>query len=301
MFSKEKLQKFINKKSDKKLIVIYWPTACWKTAISIDIAKILDTEIISTDSRQIFKYMDIGTAKVTQEEMQWVTHHMIDIVNPDEKYSVWQFKQTTIPILEKLWNSWKIPILCGWTGLYIDSIIYDFIIPRVEPNIELREKLEQEAKDFGNNYVHEKLEKLDPLYANNIHPNNLRYVIRAIEVKTMTWIKKTDFIKEKVLKYDTFFVNPYDWDRKTLYDRIDRRVNIMITWWLIDEVNNILKMWYKENDFGLETIGYKEICSYLNWKITFDEAISQIQQNSRNYAKRQLTWFRKYDKFIEKQ
>jgi tRNA dimethylallyltransferase len=245
--------------------------------------------------------MDIGTAKITKEEMQWVKHHMIDIINPDEIYSVWQFKQITIPIIEKLWETWKIPILCWWTGLYIDSLIYDFTIPKVEPNNDLRDKLEQEAKEFGNDFVYNKLIKLDPLYAKTIHPNNLRYVIRAIEVKLMTWIAKTDFIKEKVLKYDTFFINPYDGDRKILYDRIDRRVHMMIEWWLIEEVKNLLKKWFKQDDFGLETIWYKEIISYLKSEITLDESISQIQQNSRNYAKRQLTWFRKYDKFIEKQ
>lgn len=301
MFSKEKLQKFLNKKSKNKLIVIYWPTACWKTAISIDIAKMLDTEIISTDSRQIFKYMDIGTAKVTKEEMGGVKHHMIDIIEPNQTYSVWEFKVATIEIIEKLWKLWKVPILCGWTGLYIDSIIYDFSIPKVPANNELRSSLEQEAKEFGNEYVYDKLVKLDPEYAKTVHPNNLRYVIRAIEVKTMTWVAKTDFIQEKSLKYNTFFVNPYDGDREVLYNRIDKRVNIMIEWGLIDEVKKLLEMWYKETDFGMKTIWYEEITSYLNWEITLDEAISQIQQNSRNYAKRQLTWFRKYEKFIEKQ
>ncbi len=301
MFSKEQLQKFLDKKWDKKLIVIYGPTACWKTAISIDIAKTLDTEIISTDSRQIFKFMDIGTAKITKEEMQWVGHHMIDIITPDIQYSVWQFKNEAIKIMENLWNNKKIPILCWWTGLYIDSLIYDFTIPKVEPNKELRLQLETEAKKYWNEFVYEKLIKLDPEYAKTIHSNNLRYVIRAIEVKTMTGIAKSEFIWEKELKYDTFFVNPYDGNRKVLYDRIDRRVNIMIEMWLIDEVKKLLKMWYKESDFGMETIWYKEIISHLNWIITLDEAIQQIAQNTRNYAKRQLTWFRKYDKFIEKQ
>jgi tRNA dimethylallyltransferase len=129
-----------------------------------------------------------------------------------------------------------------------------------------------------------------------VHPNNLRYVIRAIEVKTMTGIAKSEFIWEKELKYDTFFINPYDEDRKILYDRIDRRVNIMIEMGLIEEVKKLLNMWYKENDFGIRnTIWYKEIISYLNWEITLDDAIKQIQQNTRNYAKRQLTWFRKYE------
>jgi len=295
--NKNKLDDFINNKSDKqKLIVIYWPTACWKTALSIDIAKYLDTEIISADSRQIFRYMDIWTAKVTEEEMQGISHHMVDIVNPDENYSVWEYNRVANVILNDIWNKWKIPIICGWTWLYIDSLIYDFSIPKVEANVELRLELEKEAEKYGNEYVYEKLLKLDPEYAKWLHPNNLRYVIRAIEVKTMTWIAKTDFIKEKVLKYDTFFITPYNWDRKTLYDRINKRVEIMIQNWLIDEVKKLQDMRYKETDFWLKTIGYEEIISYLNWNISLEEAISLIQQNSRNYAKRQLTWFRKYEK-----
>ncbi|MFA5917668.1 MAG: tRNA (adenosine(37)-N6)-dimethylallyltransferase MiaA [Candidatus Gracilibacteria bacterium] len=301
MFSKEQLQNFLDKKDNKKLVVIYGPTACGKTAISIDIAKTLDTEIISTDSRQIFKLMDIGTAKVTEEEKSGIKHHMIDIVNPDEEYSVGQFKKEATIIINNLWEAGKIPILCGGTGLYIDSLIYDFSIPKVEPNKELREELEIEAKKYGNEFVYEKLIKLDPEYAKTVHPNNLRYVIRAIEVAIMTGNPKSDYIGEKQLKYDIFFINPYDGDRKVLYDRIDRRVHVMIEMGLIEEIKNLLNMGYKKDDFGMETIGYKEIISHQNGEITLDEAIQQIQQNTRNYAKRQLTWFRKYDKFIEKQ
>ncbi len=296
MFKEIEFKKFLNKNLEQKLIVIYGPTASWKTAISIDIAKRLNTEIISSDSRQIFRYMDIWTAKITKDEMDWIPHHMIDIVNPDEHYSVWEFKNKSDKIILNLWKSWKIPIICGWTGLYIDSLIYDFFIPKVPPNKELREKLENEAKKYWNQYVYEKLKKIDPCYAKNLHPNNLSYVIRAIEVKTMTGIEKTKFIKEKKLKYDTFFINPFSWTREELYERINKRVHIMIESWLVNEVQNLLKMWYKKTDFWLKTIWYKEIISYLEKNISLDEAIKQIQQNTRNYAKRQYTWFKKYEK-----
>lgn len=295
MFDKSKLDEFIKWSSKKKLIVIYWPTASWKTSLSVDIAKSLDTEIISADSRQIFKYMDIWTAKITKDEMQGVKHYMIDIIEPNESYSVWEYKQVANNILDDIWSRWKIPIICGWTWLYIDSLIYDFSIPKVEADEKLRNELEQEAKEFWNEFVYEKLMKLDPDYAKTLHPNNLRYVIRAIEVKMLSGIAKTDFIKDKVLKYDTFFVTPYDEDRETLYSRIDKRVEIMIDNWLIDEVKKLQSMWYKESDFGMKTIWYKEIISYLNWEMLLEEAIALIQKNSRNYAKRQLTWFRKYD------
>lgn len=288
------LQNFLEKGTDKKIVVIYWPTACWKTAISIDIAKMLDTEIISTDSRQIFRLMDIWTAKITKDEMQWVKHHMIDIINPDEEYSVGQFKNESLKIMQNIWDNNKIPILCWWTWLYIDSLIYDFTIPKVPWDKILRESLENQAKQFWNEYVYEKLLKLDPVYAKTVHPNNLRYVIRAIEVAMISWSTKSESIEEKKLKYDTFFVNPYNWDRQKLYDRIDKRVYIMLEQGLIEEVKKLLDMWYKKTDFGMKTIWYKEIISFLDWEISLDEAISQIQQNSRNYAKRQLTWFRKY-------
>ncbi|MDD3303031.1 MAG: tRNA (adenosine(37)-N6)-dimethylallyltransferase MiaA [Candidatus Gracilibacteria bacterium] len=297
MFYKEKLENFLKeKKEEKKVIVIYGPTACGKTASSIDIAKKLDTEIISTDSRQIFRYMDIGTAKIKEEEKEGIPHHMIDIINPDESYSVAEFFNESINIMQELWNKGKIPILCGGTGLYIDSLIYDFSIPKVKENKELRESLEQEARNYGNEYVYDKLVKLDPDYAKTLHPNNLRYVIRAIEVKTMTGLAKSEFVKEKALKYDTLFINPYFGDRKTLYERIDKRVFMMIDEGLVEEVKKLLKMGYKDTDFGLKTIGYKEIISYLKNEITLDETISQIQQNSRNYAKRQITWFKRYEK-----
>lgn len=295
MFQEKELNNFLKKKSNKKLIVIYGPTASWKTAISIDLAKTLNTEIISSDSRQIFRYMDIGTAKITKEEMSWITHHMIDIINPDEEYSVWEFKNEADKIILDLWKAWKIPIICGWTWLYIDSLIYDFSIPKVPPNTKLRKKLEDEAIKYWNEYIYEKLKKLDPLYAKNLHPNNLRYVIRAIEVKMMTWIEKTNFIKEKKLKYETFFINPFLWTREELYERINKRVYMMMDSWLVEEVKKLLSMWYKKTDFWLKTIWYKEIISYLENEVSLDDAISQIQQNTRNYAKRQYTWFKKYE------
>ncbi len=292
-----KLKEFLDKKQDKqKLIVIYWPTASWKTSLSIDIAKSLDSEIISADSRQIFKFLNIWTAKITEEEKKWIKHHMIDIVNPNENYSVWEYKNTVLDILNDLFLRWKIPIICWWTWLYIDCIIYDFSIPKVLANEEYRRILEKEAIDFWKEYLYEKLKKIDPEYVKTLHYNNLRYVIRALEIYRETWKIKSDFIEKKVLKYDTLFLTPYDWNRILLYERIDKRVEKMIDLWLVDEVKWLLKMWYKEKDFWLKTIWYEEIVELLNWKITKEETIELIKKNSRNYAKRQLTWFRKYDK-----
>jgi len=292
----KKLNDFLKKESDKqKIIVIYGPTASGKTALSIDIAKKLDNEIISTDSRQIFKKMDIGTAKITKEEMDGVKHYMIDIIYPDREYSVWEFKKEAENIINDLIWKWKIPVLCWWTGLYIDSLIYDFEIPKVPADWELRKKLEKEAKDFWNEYIYKKLLELDSEYAKTLHPNNVQYVIRALEIKLLTWKSKSEFIKEKIPKYDILFLTPYDKDREKLYERINKRVDLMFEQGLLEEVKNLLKK-YKKDDFWLKTIWYAESIEYLDWKISLEEAKEKIKQNSRNYAKRQLTWFRKYEK-----
>ncbi len=296
MYYQEKLQTFLQQKTNlQKIIVVYGPTACGKTGLGIEIAKNINSEIISTDSRQIFKYLDIWTWKVTQDEMQWIKHHMIDIITPDINYSVAEFKNESEKIISNLHTNWKIPILVWWTGLYIDSLIYDFDIPKVPADEFLRKKLEKEAENFWNDYVYNKLVKLDPEYAKELHPNNLNYVIRAIEVKTLTWKSKKDFRKEKKLKFDTLFLTPYNWYREELYNKINNRVQSMFDNWLVWEVKNILNMWYKTSDFWLKTIWYKEVIEYFEWKISLEDCISLVKQWNRNYAKRQLTWFGKYN------
>lgn len=296
MTYKEKINNFIKNNSNKnKVIVIYWPTACGKTWLWIDIAKYLNTEIISTDSRQIYKYLNIWTWKATLKEMSWIPHHMIDIILPDEFYSVWEFKNQSEIFINKLYNENKIPILVWWTGLYIDSLIYDFDIPKVIADDNLRKSLEDEALKYGKIYVYEKLKKLDPEYAIELHPNNLNYVIRALEVKILTWKSKKDFRTEKKLKYDTLLLTPYDNNRDNLYKNINNRVQKMFDDWLIKEVENILNMWYFKNAPWLNTIWYKEVIELLNWEININECIEKVKQFNRNYAKRQLTWFNKYN------
>jgi tRNA dimethylallyltransferase len=296
---KIQLDNFINRESKlKKLIVIYWPTWSWKTDMSINIAKILNTEIISTDSRQIFKYMDIWTWKITNGEMKWVIHHMLDIITPDQKYSTWEFKKTSEEIIENLYKKNKIPMLVWWTGLYIDSLIYDFNIPEVPADEKLRENLEKQAKEKWKNYIFDKLKKLDSDYDRNLHKNNLRYVIRALEVKMLTWKSKTSFKRKKELKYDVLFLTPEIWTREKLYNRINKRVEMMFDMWLVEEIKWLLKMWYKKTDFGLASIWYQEVIPYIIWDISKKEAITKVQQNSRNYAKRQFTWFNKYKMYL---
>lgn len=294
----QKVQDFLETSSDKpKMVVIYGPTGAGKTAMSILVAKMLDTEIIGTDSRQIFKELNIGTGKITENEKEGVVHHMIDIISPDREYSVGEFKREAEMHIENIFLKWKIPILCGGTGLYIDSLIYDFDIPRILADEKLRIQLEQEAEEYGNEYVWKKLEQIDPEYAAELHPNNIRYVIRAIEVKMLTGKSKTEFRTAKNLKYDVLFITPYTWDRETLYNRINTRVQMMFDEGLVDEVKDLLKTYWKQ-DFGMKTIGYSEVIEYLEWKMSLQECVELVQKNNRNYAKKQLTWFRKYEQDV---
>lgn len=318
MWFEDKINNFLNNNSNKnKIIVIYWPTASWKTWLSIEVAKKIDSEIISTDSRQIFKELNIWTWKITEEEKKWIKHHMLDIIDPNVEYSVWEFKSEAEKIIEDIYSRWKIPILCWGTGLYIDSLIFDFNIPKVPADEELRNKLEEERLKKWNEFIYQKLVDIDPEYAKELHPNNHRYVIRALEVKMLSWKSKLEFREEKKLKYDTLFITPYTWDREKLYSTIDMRVKEMFDNWLVDEVRELLKK-YKYTDFWMKTIWYKEVSNLLLdlWKkyngerkinlwekaklwikLNLDETIELVQKNNRNYAKTQLTWFRKYENF----
>ncbi len=289
------LKKFINKKTNlSKIIVIYWPTACGKTNLSIDIAKFLKTEIISTDSRQIYKYLNIWTWKITKKEMVWIKHHMINIIDINKDYSVWEYKKNVEKIINSIQKKWKIPILCWWTGLYIDSIIYNFNIPEVPPDWQYRDKLEKIRIKKWNDFLWEMLNKVDPNYAKTLSSNNYRYVIRWLEVFTKTWKSKLNFWEKLEKKYDILFLTPFDWNREILYKKINERIEKMFDQWLINEVKKILKKWYTKNDFWLNTIWYKEVIDYINWEIDLFECKKLVAQHNRNYAKRQLTWFKKY-------
>jgi tRNA dimethylallyltransferase len=294
----DKLKTFLEKKSDKKkLVIIYWPTASWKTKMSIDIAKYLNSEVISTDSRQIFRESDIWTAKIKKSEMEWIYHHMIDIINLDQEFSVWEYKNQSEEIMANLYLKNKIPILAWWTWLYIDSLIYDFKIPKVIADKELRNKLEEEAREFWVDFIYEKLKKLDPENYEKVHKNNIQYVVRALEVILLTWKSKYHNPVNKELKYDVLFLTPYKWNREELYNRINYRVDLMFKEWLEIEIKLLIKKWYSRDSFGLKSIWYTEYFDYLDWFYDFEKMKSKIKQHSRNYAKRQLTWFRKYKNY----
>ncbi len=279
----------------KKLFIIVGPTAVGKTDLSLALANKLNGEIISADSMQIYKHMNIGTAKPTMEERQGIPHHLIDVVNPDESFSVAEFQKITKQKIDELIVSNKLPIIAGGTGLYINSIIFDMDFSQSVSNLKLRQDLEKEANELGNEYVHNKLKKIDSDSAKRIHPNNLKKVIRAIEVYNETGEKIGDFSKDIKLNDEyEFFVVGLTRDREELYDRINMRVDIMIEQGLVKEVKDLLNQGYTKDLTAFKGLGYKEIIKYLEGEYDLNEAIRILKRDTRHYAKRQLTWFKRY-------
>lgn len=280
----------------KKLLIIVGPTAVGKTATSIEVAERLKGEIISADSMQIYKKMDIGTAKPSQEEMQDIPHYLIDIIEPDVDYSVAIFQNQAKKLIDRITNNGKLPILVGGTGLYINAIIYNMDFTSTVSNWGLRNMLQEEALKYGNEYIHNKLKQIDPETAGRIHKNNVKRVIRAIEVFNESGSSIGDFRKDLELnnEYD-FILIGLTRDRKELYNRINQRVDIMIENGLVDEVKNLINQGYSEDLIAFRGLGYKEIIKYLQGYYTLQEAIETLKRDTRRYAKRQLTWFKRLE------
>lgn len=277
-----------------KIIVVYGPTACGKTGLSLDIAKFLESEVISADSRQIYRNMDIGTWKVTPEEMGDIPHHMISIIDPDTVYSMVDYANAALPIVENLQAWGMIPILCGGTGLYIDSILYEMEYPDTPPDWKYRGELEAIREKYGDQYLWNMLSQVDPSYAKTLDISNYRYVMRGLEVIRATGRSKLESVGTKKLRFSPLMITPYDDTyRSGLYERIDLRVEWMFTSGLVSEVES-LRQKYLDTSPGLRTIGYKEVVAYLNGEMPLEESIRLIQQHNRNYAKRQVTWNKKY-------
>ena len=277
------------------LIILTGPTAVGKTDLSIQLAKAVDAEIVSADSMQIYKYMDIGSAKVTEEEMQGVKHYLVDEIEPDMPFSVSEYKRMAEEYIDEISSIGKNVIVTGGTGLYLNSLIYDMDFGKSDANQELREELNKELEENGPAYMYEKLVSLDKEAAERIHPNNTKRVIRAIEV-AMSGEKMNDFSKD--LRYNKKYrpiIIVLNRDRQALYDRINLRVDIMLKNGLIEEVKGLLEKGYTKDMISMQGIGYKEIIKYFDGEYTLDEAIEIIKRDSRRYAKRQLTWFRRYE------
>lgn len=279
----------------QKLLVIGGPTAVGKTDLSIKIAKKLNGEIISADSMQIYKYMDIGSAKVTKDEMDGVKHHLIDVIEPEVPFSVADFKEYGERALDEIISIGKFPIISGGTGLYINSLTCNMSFTEAEKDEEYRAYLENLAIEKGNEYIHEMLKECDPISYKEIHANNRKRVIRALEVFKLTnkpfssYNVGADFYNSD---YEIFYY-VLTMDRSKLYERINKRVDIMMEKGLLSECIRLKEMGYTSDIQSMQGIGYKEILYYLDGKISLDEAINMIKQGSRNYAKRQLTWFRR--------
>ena len=279
----------------KKILFIGGPTAVGKTELSIELAKRLNGEIISADSMQIYKYMDIGSAKVSKEEMNGVVHHLIDVVDPSENFSVADYKEQGEKAIKEIISRGKLPIIVGGTGLYINSLTCNMNFTEAEKDEEYRKDLDKLANEHGNNYIHEMLKDIDPISYKEIHANNRKRVIRALEVYKLTgkpfssYNAGEDFYKSE---YDVHYY-VLTMDREKLYERINLRVDIMMEKGLLEECIKLKEMGYTSSMQSMQGIGYKEILYYLEGDVKLQEAINMIKQGSRNYAKRQLTWFRR--------
>ena len=283
--------------NDKQsLIIIAGPTAVGKTALSIELAKSINASIISADSMQVYKHMDIGSAKVTKDEMQGIKHYLIDVLEPEEEFNIATFTQFAKNDIEYIKNDGKIPIIAGGTGFYIQALLYDINFDDdANKSDEIRDRLENLITTKGNEFVHNMLKEVDEKAADEIHPNNVKRVIRALEYHYLTGEKiskhnETERIKESPYNFKYFVINE---ERALLYKNIDKRVDIMIENGLVDEVKALKERGLTKDNISMQGLGYKEILSYLNNDISLEEAVYIIKRDTRHFAKRQLTWFKR--------
>ena len=280
----------------QSLIIISGPTAAGKTALSIELAKNINGSIISADSMQVYKGMDIGSAKISTDEMQGIKHYLIDILDPKEDFNIALFKEYAKNAIESINAADKIPIVVGGTGFYIQALLYDIDFNEsASEDSTIRDELTLLVKEKGNEYVHDMLKIVDIKSANDIHPNNIKRVIRAIEYYKLTGKKISDHNEEQHQKespynFKYFVINE---DRQTLYNNIDRRVDIMVENGLVEEVKRLKASGLNRDYISMQGLGYKEILAYLDDEISLEEAIDIIKRDTRHFAKRQLTWFRR--------
>ncbi len=283
---------------ERKVIVIVGPTCSGKTRLGSLLAEQVNGEIISADSRQVYKYLDIGTAKPEDYILKKVKHHFISQLTPDEDFNVSKFEKQALEVIEKIFSNGKQPIVVGGTGLYIKALL-DGIFDTADKDEEYRKQLLLLKNEFGNQYLYDKLLKADPDSASKMQPSNWKRVIRALEVYNLTGEKIGVHQKRYERKINWNFIQfGLNWERKILYNNIEKRVDEMMKAGLVNEVKNILKKGYNKNLNSLNTVGYKEIISYLGNEISLERAIELIKRNTRRYAKRQMTWFNKDQRII---
>ncbi|MHB8130850.1 MAG: tRNA (adenosine(37)-N6)-dimethylallyltransferase MiaA [Mobilitalea sp.] len=279
----------------KKLIILTGPTSVGKTALSIALAKAINGEIISADSMQVYKQMNIGTAKITPIEMEGVPHYLIDELEPDEEFNVVKFQQLTNEYMNLIYSKNKIPILVGGTGFYIQAVLYDIDFTENDTDLSYRAELEQLLLEQGGEYLHDMLTKVDPASAVAIHPNNSKRVIRALEYAKLTGDKISDHNQEQRTKQ-----SPYQFcyfvlnkERAKLYETINKRVDLMLQVGLLEEVQKLAAKGYTRELVSMQGLGYKELLAYLEGEYSLEEAVEILKRDTRHFAKRQLTWFKR--------
>lgn len=288
---KDRCQSFLEQFNDWT-IIIWWATATWKSKLSLLLSDFFPVELISADSRQIFRWMDIWTDKVSLERRQKVPHHQIDIVNPDETYTAWQWKFDVENEIEDILLRKKIPIIVWWTWLYIDTIYKNFQMPECPPNYEYRNEL-QKKEDSESWYVYNLLKEIDPEEASKLHPNATRYIIRALEIYHEIWKTKTELFFHQPVRHPLLML--WLWREKDETNiRINARIKEMLKSWLVDEVKWLLDQWYSPSLQSMQWIGYKEVVDYIKWEYDFDVMEEYLRKNTHYLAKKQRTWFRRY-------
>lgn len=278
-----------------KLIILTGPTAVGKTALSIELAKKIKGEIVSADSMQVYKHMDIGSAKITPKEMEGVPHHLIDVLEPHEEFNVFRFKSLALEALQGIYERGHIPIVTGGTGFYIQALLYDIDFSSEDDHSHIRTRLEDEGREKGSFYLHECLRKVDPGSAQTIHPNNLKRIIRALEFYQLTGTPisaHNQQQREKEAFYNAcyFVLNDH---RDKLYRKIEKRVDEMMEMGLVAEVEKLREMGCHRDMVSMQGLGYKEILSFLEGDCSLEEAVALMKRDTRRFAKRQLTWFRR--------
>ena len=279
----------------KPMIILTGPTAVGKSALSVELAKKINGAVISADSMQVYRHMDIGSAKVMPEEMQGITHYMIDELEPDEEFHVVRFTTMAKEYLKEIYAAGKIPIIAGGTGFYIQALLYDIDFTEQQCDEAYRRQLEEQAKEHGAGYLHEMLRKVDPASAEAIHANNVKRVIRALEFYHLSGQKisehnETERQKQSPYNFAYFVLND---ERAKLYERIDKRVDAMIEAGLVNEVQKLKDMGCSREMVSMQGLGYKEVLAYLDGEYTLEEAVYIIKRETRHFAKRQLTWFKR--------
>ncbi len=282
-----------------KVVIITGPTAVGKTDISVEVAKALNGEIVSADSMQIYKYMNIGSAKPTKEEMQDIPHYLVDEIEPDASFSVSDYQKMAFNYIDQIIAKGKTPVITGGTGLYVNALLYKMDFSSTSSDQSIRNKYQKLADEKGSEYIHNLLFDISQELGDRIHPNNTKKIIRALEVYETTGEVMRAFEESLIPNNDyDFLLFGLDRDREELYERINKRVDILIDLGLVEEVQQLLDQGLSEDNISMKGIGYKEIISYLHEEYDLEDAIFFVKRNTRRYAKRQLTWFRKYNQMI---